>query len=240
MQNDKNSLCYWWPRVADVNVPKPKTIILPFGHERLSMLLDGKDPGQDFWADLFSAGLKLGYPLFMRTDHSSAKHQYVDTCYVRSEGALENNVWRLIEMNALADVLGLPYEAIVLREFIPLASRFTAFGGSLPIAPERRYFVRDGRAECRHAYWPAEAIERVRQADALPCEWRGWLDEMNCESDDEVSLLSDYACLIGNALPGYWSVDFAKAADGRWIFIDSATGERSWHPEHVHEVMSHA
>lgn len=30
---------------------------------------------------------------------------------------------------------------------------------------------------------------------------------------------------------GYWSIDFCKAKDGRWILIDMATGERTWHKE---------
>ena len=31
-------------------------------------------------------------------------------------------------------------------------------------------------------------------------------------------------------MKGYWSVDYWKAKDGRWILIDMAEGEKSWHP----------
>jgi hypothetical protein len=54
---------------------------------------------------------------------------------------------------------------------------------------------------------------------------------MITETEEEVELLSDYAQTIADAVDGYWSVDFCKAKDGRWIFIDMAVGEDSWHPE---------
>lgn len=232
---DPNSMLVWWPLVKDLAVPMPKTIIVPGRYDELSAVLDGQMFPVRFAADLRAAADQIGFPLFMRTDLSSGKHQYRDTCYVNDLSLILVNLVNLIEANALADVMGLPFEAIVLREFIPLASRFAAFADALPIAPERRYFVRDGHVVCHHAYWPEQAIAQAcgcggDPCPALPRYWRETLAELNAESGQEVSLLSDHACLIGNALPGYWSVDFALAADGRWIFIDAARGWRSWHP----------
>jgi len=54
---------------------------------------------------------------------------------------------------------------------------------------------------------------------------------MNDQSADEVELLSGYANQVAGIFPEYWSVDFCKAKDGRWILIDMATGDRSWHDE---------
>lgn len=36
--------------------------------------------------------------------------------------------------------------------------------------------------------------------------------------------------LIGEVLPGYWSVDFCKGVDDKWYLIDMAAGKLSWHP----------
>ena len=54
---------------------------------------------------------------------------------------------------------------------------------------------------------------------------------MNHESDDEIRFLTNYALTVAKQFEGYWSIDFCKANDGRWILIDMARGKRSWHPE---------
>jgi hypothetical protein len=36
---------------------------------------------------------------------------------------------------------------------------------------------------------------------------------------------------FGKRNPGYWSVDFARTRAGRWVLIDAARGEVSWHPD---------
>lgn len=233
---DPNSMCLWWPKVAGLAVPRPETVIVDVGHDRLCDLLDGQDLPPMIWDEIRSAADRLGYPVFMRTDLSSGKHDYRDTCYVDSSEALERNLWALVEANLIADFIGLPCEAIVLRQYIPLATQFTAFSGSLPIAPERRYFVRDGLIACHHPYWPAEAIARSCFCDldpcpALPSDWRTRLDEMNRPWRGEEATLNGYAALIANALPEFWSIDFALGNDHVWYFIDAARGERSWHPE---------
>lgn len=36
---------------------------------------------------------------------------------------------------------------------------------------------------------------------------------------------------VAKRFEGYWSVDFARLRDGRWVLIDMALGEVSWHPK---------
>ena len=222
---NKSSMLYWWPRIKGLPIPQPKTIIVPVPIVALEAAVDGDiSKIQPFIPKFDAATEELGYPLFVRTDHLSAKHQYESTCFVPSPDELLHHIGALVEMNFA--IFGPGPSALVFREYVSLARSFSAFEG-LPIAPERRYFVREGQIECHHPYWHADAIRRPSTAD-----WRAWLDLMNEESDEEIALLLGYAEQVGASLPGYWSVDFALAAGGheRWLLIDCAKGEKSWHP----------
>lgn len=203
---EKNSLCYWFPKIKDLGIPQPKTIVVktPAGRE-----------------DFEKAGGEIGYPLFMRTDHASAKHNWDDTCYVQSEKDLHDHIFTLIN-----ETFMLPTSAIVFREFIELNYKFKAFDG-LPIAKERRYFVKDKAILCHHHYWIKEAI-RFWSTDE-PANWLEQLEGLNREDEDEVKLLSKYSEMVGKALEGYWSVDFAQGKDGTWYLIDCALGNDSFH-----------
>ncbi|RJQ07565.1 MAG: hypothetical protein C4551_06570 [Bacillota bacterium] len=250
----RNSMIYWWPRVKNLGIPVPRTEIVrlrPVTIDALSIHRYTRQPGDEPIAALCrwerahrrvcrvlsrlgNAAYSIarsGQPLFIRTDLSAAKHSYRETCYCDAVQYYPVHIYALAEAMDTADIMGLPWRAIVFREYIPLAARFTAFWGHLPIAPERRYFVRDGRVECRHPYWPAEALATRSNEARLPADWRDQLAEMNTETPEEVELLTGYAERVAAVLPGYWSVDFALAADGRWILIDMATGDDSWHPE---------
>jgi hypothetical protein len=173
----------------------------------------------------------LRYPIFLRTDLASGKHSYKDSCYVLSEKNLERNLAGVIEFNQCADIMGLPFEAIVVREFIKLEAPFKAFWGELPIAKERRYFIKDGKIDGRYPYWPEGAIKRVEDTSDLPNNWKKRLTRINKMTFGERKLLSHYAELVAEVLDGYWSIDFAKGQNGKWYLIDMATGERSWRPD---------
>ncbi|SMB97817.1 hypothetical protein SAMN00808754_1962 [Thermanaeromonas toyohensis ToBE] len=231
--------------MKDTRVPKPETIIVETGYRPLLKMLDGEPLPEDIKARIIDATEQLGYPLFVRTDMASGKHDWQNSCYVASSAKLWSNIYRVVEFNEIADILGLQPEALVFRKYIPLEAAFKAFYGRMPVAKERRYFVRDGKVECHHPYWVAEAIGEwwyrvndlaVKYPDKiglLPENWPSILAELNRETPEEVELLTAYAEEIGRAIgEGYWSVDFAKGQDGVWYFIDMAEGEQSWHPDH--------
>lgn len=238
---NKNSMTYWWPLIKDLDIPQPKTIIIPINLSRHRMLgiLDGDKESAEAW-DSYLPTIKrtlisvTGLPGFIRTDYSSNKHDWDKSCYIDDVDNLKRCITMLVEFTAMAD-LGL--EALVIREYIEMASKFTAFSGNMPVNPERRYFIRDGKIQCRHAYWVVEAIADWHKLyveigkPRLPDNWLELLVEMNTETDDEVELLTQYTEQVAKAVDGYWSVDFCKAKDGRWILIDMATGEASWHDE---------
>lgn len=223
----KTSMLYWWPRVKDLGIPVPKTVIIEMPEDDLAGLLDDKWLSLEDERRLIKAGEKVGYPLFLRTDMASAKHQWERTCFVPKFEELFKHVWALIDATLAASMFGeLDPSALVFRELLRLNSFFTAFSG-LPISAERRYFVRDGVVECHHPYWTQDAIKRPSKSD-----WKERLATLNKESAEEIELLTKYATRVGEVLEGYWSIDFAEARDHSWYLIDLAVGERSWHPEH--------
>jgi hypothetical protein len=247
-------MIYWYSLIKDLDIPMPKTLMLSAPHELFCSLFDGDSSGKesvkafDFVSNLEQLATAFGYPLFMRTSHTSAKHSWKETCYVKSETELRQNFFRLVEISLNMGIMGLPVDGIVLREYIEMNSLFTAFGGDMPVSPERRYFIRDGRIQCRHAYWVKGAIQedvergiemaklmkeigKTSNYRSYPENWEELLEQVNTETKEETKLLSEYANKVARVLDGYWSVDFCQAKDGKWYLIDAALGEESYHPE---------
>lgn len=233
-------MLYWWPLVKDLNIPTPETVMIELDMGRWETFGITEDDEESIaaWEKVYPAILaateKLGVPAFLRTDHTSAKFRWDETCYLEYTDSLDEYIKALVDFSEMADLIGLPVNAIAVREFIEMETGFHAFSGNMPVNPERRYFVNDGAVICHHPYWIEDAVAEGRAEDSeysQTCDWRERLAQMNTETPDEIELLTDYATSIGSVVDGYWSVDFCKAADGRWIFIDMATGDASWHPE---------
>ena len=220
---DVNSMLLWHQKIKNLDIPQPKTEQYIFPEEDLKYLYEEKFK---FDMDtLKKIAKKIGYPLFVRTDLASGKHSWNRSCYVEREKDLERHIIEVIESNLLADLFGLKFKALFFREFIPMDSKFTAFWGEMPVNPERRYFIKDGKIQCHHHYWIEEAIRKPSIKD-----WKKVLKKINTETKKEIEFLSKYVMEICKIFPkGYHSVDFCKAKDGRWILIDMATGESSWH-----------
>lgn len=226
---DQSSLLVWYPKIKDSGIRTPRTETLIIEDLDSWKYAEGGHLQKHEKAIKAAAG-KIGYPLFLRTDCASDKHDFENASFVKDEGELMSHVFTVLEFNYTADLLGLPCKALIFREFIELDWEFKAFWGNLPIARERRYFVKDGRVQCHHPYWPEEAIEQGGVKN-LPENWRQLLKKLNTETEDEVKLLTDYSTRVAQAIGGYWSVDFAKSKNGEWVLIDMAVGDESWHPD---------
>ncbi len=228
---DPNSMLNWYPKIKGLLIPQPKTIMVKVQdkHKTLFDIVEGRAFSNI--EAIHEAAQSLGFPVFMRTERLSSKHEWNETCFVENEEALDGNIRQLVEASLECDIIGKPVEAIVFREYIKMHSTFKAFGG-LPISKERRYFVDNGKVICHHPYWPEEAIQFWSWDDTKePKLWKVLLHEMNREREDEIALLSKYALQVSKVLNGYWSVDFCLAQDGPWYLIDCAQGEVSWHPK---------
>jgi hypothetical protein len=229
-----NSLLYWFPKIAWLDIPVPNTKVALLTSEEKTAYANPE-------ADSFDISRLHGevktiinsrfhLPVFLRTDEFSNKHFWNRSCYLDNFSNLGRNLQELIIGSKTANFIGcLPLEAIAVREYIPMDTKFHAFSG-MPVNPERRYFIRDGKVKCHHPYWIEDAIEQGTPNEKLPASWKELAKEMNFESPEEIDLLSRYCTKVAQALNGYWSVDFCKAKDGRWVLIDMALGNESWHP----------
>lgn len=225
---DRNSMLIWYPVIRHLDIPQPKTEMYLIPVEVLDNMRE-ENLSKLNMETVKTIARNIGYPLFLRTDQSSAKHSWKDTSFVESEKNLKDHIFEVVLFNLCADIMGLPFEALVFREYIPMDSKFTAFDGDMPVNPERRYFINNGKVLCHHNYWIEEAIERSKEPSVK--NWRELSQLMSIETDREVELLTKYSEMVGEWMKGYWSIDFCRAKDGRWILIDMASGFDSWHPE---------
>jgi hypothetical protein len=228
------SMLYWYPIIKDLPIPQPKTMFVLLSEKELKHLYN--EEILETVTDKIKVVCKtMFYPCFLRTDLASGKHHWKDSCFVDDEAKIQKHVFEVVESNLMADITGLDFKAFAVREYIPMDSKFTAFYGDMPVNPERRYFVKDGTVVCHHPYWVEEAIEESKTPSAP--NWRELSKEMNIETESEISLLTNYALMVTGKLSGAWSVDFCKAKDGRWILIDLAVANRSWHPQNCPHLV---
>ena len=227
---DISSMNYWYPRIKDLGVPTPKTEIpVTKNFWTWIEILDGKDPlSEEEKQQIRDAAIAVGgYPVFMRTDLCSGKHDYDRTCFVKDERALIRQIYALVENNAMHDLI---FESLAIREYIEPAFEFKAFNG-LPIAPERRYFVRDGEVVCRHPYWPEDSIHFWGNYRNAPEDWKSRLAEMNMQTGIEVMRLTEWSEIIARELDGEWSIDYMLGRSAGWTMIDMAEAHKSFHPK---------
>jgi hypothetical protein len=227
----KTRLSFWFPLIKAAGLPVPKTQIVgisPDEDRSMVLLLDGNLP--PCWEDLINrievSAEAFGYPFFLRTDFTSNKHDWDDSCCVRNPAKLSHHVENLIAFSEMADMFGgVPVGAFVLREMLPTVPAFYAFNG-MPIVREFRVFVRDGLVEHIQPYWPPEAIERSIIEPSLK-SWRTALQMMSVLDDETKQVLTRLALQANAAVPGYWSVDFLDVS-GCWVLTDMAEGDLSF------------
>ena len=230
-----NSLFYWWPRVKDMDVPKPRTETVFHGAKAYFDDFDGEDVVKWF-NKVFDVtkNFKDG-PIFIRGDMTSGKHGWKRTCYVedRSRDSIFKHLGELAEDHETKMWLGPPLLGYAVRELIPTRKYFKAFHGEMPVTREWRYFYLDGEVICKHPYWPHDAIEQGTDTRYLRGDWKILLEKINTEVEEEVEILTKMAIEIGRALEDDlargWSIDFLQGADGQYYFIDCAMAEMSYH-----------
>jgi len=231
MQN-KNSLLYWYKKIKNLDIPQPETRIILLNFNDIDRFWDtiagnytSMNPlSNSLLEKIYYIANELGYPLFFRTDMSSYKHNWENATLIQNKEHIRGCITQTIEFHMCYGLLGLPFNALVFRKYIPLQSTFTAFRGKLPIAKERRYFINKGQIQCHHPYWSIESIDFPNIKD-----WREKLIELNKETEKEIKHLSDYALKVAKIFDGNWSIDFALSKEGIWYLIDMALGGDSYH-----------
>lgn len=238
---DKNSMAYWFPRLQKSGVPVPETILVEntLGMDIYTPAWDGKKPTgwDEFLRNISKAVMTMaanhGWPVFLRSDHTSGKHSWIDTCCVPSIASLESHLVEVIYETGESG-LGFPQiECIAVREMLPTEPAFTAFWGDLPICQERRYFFDDGKVIKHIPYWPEEAFLEMageeEESFAHHNDWRHELMALNVESPSEIQALSILTERVAQEFDqgDIWSLDFLATKRG-WFAIDMALAQNSW------------
>lgn len=231
MKPDPNSAMIWLPSVTAANLPIPTTELVRFDNATMWCEIgEGDGPGDPIdWPAMVAAATRIGFPCFVRTDLSSAKHNGPTDYRCGSAEDVVRIVRASFYDNCMKDLFP---TAILFRQWLDLDATFRAFGWGEeghPIAREWRIFADKDGVRCRHFYWPAEAID---DHDPTEPDWRDRLAALAVIEPDEMAALDTMAVAAVATLDGEWSVDFARDKAGKWWLIDMATARSSWHPEH--------
>lgn len=225
-----NSLCFWYPKIKDL-VPTPKTTILPLPNCTIYFKWLDEGIPETFIKKLKLASQQIGFPVFMRTDQMACKHDWKDTCYVKTAEDLEGNLSLMLDTNLAIDMAGelLP-KAIVIREFLYLKSFFkcTAYKG-MPVAREFRFFATKGHVDCYHPYWVHDAIAEGKPSTP---KWREDLPELERLEEPEKSKVFGIAQKASTPFREQISVDICQTRWKHWYITDLACGSQSYHWKH--------
>lgn len=95
----ESSLLVWYPRIKDLPISQVETSVVPIEHNILSEWVTKDKPvPQSTWDKLEKGMDRIGkYPMFMRTDQASIKHDWKNTCFVTSKDRMKPNLSMLIE-----------------------------------------------------------------------------------------------------------------------------------------------
>lgn len=230
LTTDKTALSYWFPKLVAAGLPVPRTIIVEATSDECLDIgagiwgEEGDGSAVAFLARLKQAADSIGYPCFLRTDHTSNKHQWEKTCFLQRSSDLVNHVAALAEFSEICDFIGLPYRNWVVREYLPIIP----FGscpryGNMPVCREFRFFVDNSNIRCIHPYWPMQALKDGGVGTDLDY---GAL----CEFGGDADKLKALAVAAGHAVGGSWSIDILETLRG-WYVTDMAEAKKSFHWE---------
>lgn len=232
-----NALSYWFPKIEVAGLPVPKTIIVEMDEPTWWGMLNAMDgqpapEGADplaFHAKIAAAADQVGWPAFLRSDHTSHKHRWRDTCYLARREDVAQHVYEIAEFSEIASLgVDLSWRRWAVREMLPtIPHGICRAYGNMPICREFRFFVTDGKMDCYHPYWPEAAL-----SDGDPMWFDGTsplIDEFNAIRSVHVfDELHDLATRAGAAVGGSWSVDILETRNG-WMVTDMAVAEDSFH-----------
>lgn len=229
--DDLTALSYWFPKLLAAGLPVPRTTIIkmPEVAQRDIWRLFDNEKGataaaaQPFFEELAAAARDMGFPCFLRSDHTSDKHEWKETCFLSGEDQIKEHVLNIAYFSECCGMIGIPWNTWAVREMLPTMPLGVCPGyGDMPICREFRFFVRDGSMVCVHPYWPREALA---DGGADP----GLDYEALCDLPIEAELCG-LAEASGRVLGGDWSIDILETRRG-WVITDLAEAHKSFHWE---------
>jgi hypothetical protein len=226
-----NSALIWLPRIIEAALPTPRTMIVRYTHGDLVNVFDGENPPEYIkLCDAVKTACKtIGYPVFIRTDLSSAKHDGPTAYRIDGDKDILRCVYATLEDNEMKFWLESEGpKAILVREWLDLESPFSAFNHH-PISREWRFFANAEKVICFHPYWPESSIQFYAGMKE-PDDWRGALKILH-KVPDNVEELKAMAAKAAGLYGVVASIDFARDKGGKWWLTDMAMAEGSFHWE---------
>lgn len=244
---DKTAMNYWLPRLLAARLPVPRTHSWEMPPDAAACVWAGFDgdagtPEQQqafttFLTDFGAIIREVGLPCFIRTGHSSGKHNWSETCYLTSADpvVLGAQVRNIAEYSELAGMMGLPWSEWYARKLLPTIKYGVCprFGG-MPVAREFRVFVDGPEVVCIHPYWPECALIQggwQPAADAWPKTIPDAMEALSAISRNDEFMLRRLASRAGTACGGAWSVDLCECDGHVWYITDMAEADKSFHWE---------
>ncbi len=226
----RNSALIWEPAVKAAGLPSPPTIMVPYDHMEIAGAMEDNQPCPAFpmlCEVVDAAAREIGYPVFIRTDLSSAKHSGSCAWSAGDGRDISCALSRTIEDNEMKFWMSRERpQAIMIRKLLALPASFSAFRG-LPISQEWRFFADADEVICAHPYWPEEALERHVDGDVS-----GWREDLAVAHAEPLEMAELRLMAVRAAVAcggGRWSVDFARDHQGKWWLLDMAVMADSWH-----------
>ena len=228
---NRNCLSYWFPRLKDAGLPVPDTTIVRTTVSLMPILDGVLTPSMELFIHTLKHAAEVkakayGWPVFLRTGQGSGKHQWSETCCLKSAADVPQHVHNLVEWSATADFMGHPTDVWAVREMLPVDPLAILEGyHGMPLVQEYRGFVTDGKVLCAHPYWPEAAIRQCFRG-AIPL---AIFEEM---AKPAPPAAVDLIGLVAKAFAddGAWSVDVLKTRRGYYV-TDMAEAHRSFHWE---------
>lgn len=227
---DPTAMSYWLPKLEAAGLPVPRTKLFKMPadvQQEIWGAFDG-EPGSgriaEFAKEVAVLAADFAFPIFLRTDHTSGKHEWKRTCFVERAADIASHIVTIAEYSDMADMVGLPWDNWAIREMLPTIplAVCTSFG-DMPVCREFRFFVENDVVLCVHPYWPAKALQQGGVGpDAM------YFYDALCRMDDAAPDIHRLASSAGTAVGGAWSVDILETRRG-WFITDMAEAHKSFH-----------
>jgi hypothetical protein len=223
----KSCITYWFPKLKGLPVPKTFIIKTDITASEQFRYIDNdniiEDKIQKLVSDIKNHASRLGYPIFLRTGQTSAKHDWKNTCFVSNEKKIRYHIDRIILFSCVVDIFGLPADIWAVREFLHLDYAFKAFD-DMPISKEFRFFIDNGKITHEQFYWPENSIENPSIKN-----WKKELKIMSVLGSDRnkvFKLVQKIADKFKDDIS--FSVDICKTINGNWYITDMAPANVSF------------
>lgn len=224
----------WIGAVEESGANSPASLVLPLSLSIQDMFMDGgamapndADHLSDLCRQIKDFGAEHGFPLFIKTSFTSAKHYWKETCLLPEADVtpdnLLNHIFQLCLYQSMSPNVYTP--SLIVRKMIDVEPIFTAFSGKMPITEEFRVFSTDGVMNGYQPYWPERSIEGQNPSVD---NWREKLASISEPSSENLDDMGHISSLVTKKLGGYWSIDFLKDRDGKLWVIDLAEGNLSF------------